>query len=227
MTTTPTSCLDDDDCLNGGTCKSPFDYVLDEDHVNATSTSECICSPGFTGPRCQERCSIECLNGGQCKLSDDHGELLIESHYICKCPTGFSGPRCATSTTSSTTQATDADASNPSIHILKASRNESPKNDNSFSLGTVVGGTFGGFFLGIFVTLLAMKLFRHDRHHPNNSKIIGSSQQGDDQPAVQDNNVVPDIEESPSTSPVNVTRLMAAAVVDHDEEFIESPANIS
>ncbi|KAG7374805.1 EGF-like domain containing protein [Nitzschia inconspicua] len=90
----PTLCLDDYDCLNGGSCDSPFDF-LSSDHVDATSTAKCICPPGFGGLRCEQTCPIRCENKGQCDIVDEHGGFDIE--YRCICPSGFSGLRCENS----------------------------------------------------------------------------------------------------------------------------------
>lgn len=88
---TPTSCFDDFDCLNGGTCESPFDFLQDE-HRDSTETSKCTCRPGYMGLKCENPCPILCQNGGQCTARDDHAGLQIE--YECKCERGYSGATC-------------------------------------------------------------------------------------------------------------------------------------
>ncbi|RNA17322.1 notch-like transmembrane receptor LIN-12 [Brachionus plicatilis] len=78
-------------CLNGATCI----YILEK-----STTYECICPPGFSGPNCDQKKSFdseedyskesdrsmdkECLNGGK----------FVRSGLPCSCPNGYSGSKC-------------------------------------------------------------------------------------------------------------------------------------
>ena len=211
MTTiTPTSCIDDFDCYNGGTCESPFDFMVDQDHIDATSTSECVCRPGYTGPKCEESCGIQCLNGGKCILSNDHGGLDIASDYVCDCPTGFSGPRCATGGQEKPTA--------PSNHVPNVLENqEESSNISDVPIGIVLGASLGGLFVGIMITLIAIRGCRGKitSRLPQTATATNAKDGSDDVRDVEARSYNED--GSANDSPM----------VDHDEEFVEPKTRIS
>lgn len=72
-------CDDDYDCYPNGTCGPQL---------------TCVCDSGFWGDTCNEKCPLQCQNGGQCSIEDDHGGLAVASDYYCKCPFNFYGSLC-------------------------------------------------------------------------------------------------------------------------------------
>ena len=58
--------------------------------MNELGVPQCVCSPGFSGKKCEnDMCLDFCLNGGTCLRS---GKKLT-----CSCPLGYTGKRCETS----------------------------------------------------------------------------------------------------------------------------------
>ena len=102
-------CLEDDDCLNDGYCKSNLDFT---EHPEAAA-GNCVCASGFWGEICDRTCHIKCQNGGQCRLNkDEHGG--VDQDFVCDCPAGFSGSLCSTK----------AGGGDPDEHATKAPSQE-------------------------------------------------------------------------------------------------------
>ncbi|XP_019619604.1 PREDICTED: von Willebrand factor D and EGF domain-containing protein-like [Branchiostoma belcheri] len=73
-------------CNNNGVCVPSPGMPIGEGHY------DCLCQPGFTGPRCDintnECQSSPCQNNGTC--------IDLVNSFICNCPVGFIGEYCAT-----------------------------------------------------------------------------------------------------------------------------------
>ncbi|CAB9518782.1 EGF-like domain [Seminavis robusta] len=89
-----TSCLDDYDCKNGGSCESPLDFLVD--HADAIEPAKCVCLPGYRGHKCEFSCPVLCEHRGKCVKWNDHGELELPDDFRCDCPAGFEGRLCQT-----------------------------------------------------------------------------------------------------------------------------------
>ncbi|XP_023237418.1 low-density lipoprotein receptor-related protein 1-like [Centruroides sculpturatus] len=72
---TPFQNCNQEDCMNGGTCK----YVYGSHY--------CVCPPGFTGPRCDQCPPLKCENRGYCIKNE-------EGQNSCECQPGYSGSYC-------------------------------------------------------------------------------------------------------------------------------------
>lgn len=70
-------CEDDFDCLPNGTCGP---------------SQSCVCQPGFSGTQCEYPCPLQCQNGGQCMVIDQHGGAELD--YYCECPSTHGGGLC-------------------------------------------------------------------------------------------------------------------------------------
>jgi len=79
-------------CYNGGGCKPPAQY---------SSESPCNCLDGFGGPQCQESCTLQCQNNGQCTFEESNEREepsspwgQAEDGMFCSCPQGYVGLHC-------------------------------------------------------------------------------------------------------------------------------------
>ncbi|XP_067123645.1 low-density lipoprotein receptor-related protein 1 isoform X3 [Centruroides vittatus] len=72
---TPFQNCNQEDCMNGGTCK--FVY----------GSHYCDCPSGFTGPRCDQCPPLKCENRGYCIKNE-------EGQNSCECQPGYSGSYC-------------------------------------------------------------------------------------------------------------------------------------
>jgi hypothetical protein len=88
-------CESDDNCLNGGRCRTVDEGVI--------SYKYCQCLDGFGGSRCEHYCPLQCQNGGYCFRSADLSVVtpvlnskqdLDLSDYSCKCLGHFIGTVC-------------------------------------------------------------------------------------------------------------------------------------
>lgn len=79
FSTTAFVCDDDFDCYPNGTCGPDL---------------TCLCDPGFFGTRCEDPCPLQCQNGGQCVVTEDHGGLIEASEFRCDCPSTHAGGLC-------------------------------------------------------------------------------------------------------------------------------------
>lgn len=74
-------CNDDTDCLPNGACDG--------------ESLVCFCDSGYYGQKCEEDCPLQCENGGQCRLTNDHGGLIVAGDYFyCECDSAFTGGLC-------------------------------------------------------------------------------------------------------------------------------------
>lgn len=67
-------------CQNGGRCQSA-----------PSGHPQCMCPPGFSGPRCETppNPSCSCLNGGVCMMDPQK-----PFSFSCLCSSGYSGEHC-------------------------------------------------------------------------------------------------------------------------------------
>ena len=89
-------CERDDDCKNGATCEFAVE--------NGKQTNYCLCPDRYGGLRCEDYCSLECLNGGICEfrvnsndtdvLFRDDGKTPHANPNFCICEGKFEGKHC-------------------------------------------------------------------------------------------------------------------------------------
>ena len=187
----PTSCFDDFDCLNGGTCESPFDFLQDGDHVNAATPSKCICQPSFMGPKCEEPCPLLCMNGGQCLKKDDHGGIDVV--YSCDCPPGYSGARC--------TIGGDNDGGGGSMNPV-----QNKGSGNSLPPGAIVGIVLGSLVvICLLMLMLTPELCRSRRSLKLSEK---KTLQEDNTAEATEENVDEDVESPVREEPMDETEFV-------------------
>ena len=81
-------------CFNGSTCRT--------DDGSPARSSPCTCRDGTRGPSCEEICTLQCENGGQCLFENDNTtERGEESPWgpakdgmFCRCRNDFVGLQC-------------------------------------------------------------------------------------------------------------------------------------
>jgi hypothetical protein len=123
-------CNDDFDCTPHGACGPLLN---------------CVCDSGFWGAQCDEACPLQCQNGGQCVLEDEHGGLVEGSGYYCECPPGFVGGLCR--------QSVDSDDQGGSQPVKNADRGSNVGGGT----GAVVGGAILAGLAVLLVVLVAVR----------------------------------------------------------------------
>uniref|UniRef100_A0A183T8G2 Notch n=1 Tax=Schistocephalus solidus TaxID=70667 RepID=A0A183T8G2_SCHSO len=89
-------------CLNGGVCRNR--QVKQEINSFQTEPFECICQPGFNGPRCEKVVPVcdsnPCVNKGRCVIARTTDSLSgnPSNKIQCICPDGLGGATCEVDT---------------------------------------------------------------------------------------------------------------------------------